>query len=97
MTSIFSGAHAIDGSQQFTALLRHDDHRGRGVDDLTAARGAAPARLGQNRVQGRHDRHVELRQQRQDVTARLAAEYSELVLEADDIELSAIEESAARR
>ena len=42
--------------------------------------------VGQDRVQRRHDRHAQLAQQRQQVTAGLAAEDAVLVLHGDDVD-----------
>jgi hypothetical protein len=49
-------------------------------------------RLGQHRVQRRHDRHGQTRQQLEDVGAGFAPENSELVLQANDVEPAGIQE-----
>ena len=45
----------------------------------------------QHRVQRRHDRHGEARQQLEDVDAGFAAKNSELVLQAGDVEVAGVQ------
>ena len=52
----------------------------------------AARRLGQHRVQRRHHRHGQTRQQVEDVAARLTAEDAEFVLQADDVEPAGVQE-----
>ena len=52
-------------------------------------------RLGQHGVKGADERYAQSLEHREDVAARLAAEDPELVLEADGVEASGIDEAAA--
>ncbi len=54
-------------------------------------------RVGKHRMQRRHDRHVQPRQQRQDVRTGVAAKDAELVLQRYDIEVARIEDVSGVR
>ena len=86
------GRHVIDAAQQLAALLGHHDDLRRGLDDALHHARAACRRLGQHRMQRRHDRHGQARQQHQDVLAGFAAENAELVLQRDDVEAAGVQE-----
>ncbi len=47
-------------------------------------------------MERRHNRHIELRQQREHMTTRVTTKYSEFVLEGNHIILAGIEESGRR-
>ena len=84
--------HPVDGAQQLAAFLRHDDDPRRHVDDPIHDVALRRRRLGQNGVKRRDDRHGQPREQRHDVAAGLAAENAEFMLQADDVELTGIQE-----
>ena len=84
--------YPIDAAQQFASLMgHHDDLRGR-LDDSLHDGALGRSGLGQHRVQRRHHRHGETRQQFEDVGAGLATENSEFVLQAHGVEPAGVEE-----
>ena len=89
--------HLIDAAQQLAALFGHHDDLRRRLDDALQHRALRRRRLGQHGVERRHHRHGEARQQRQDVGAGFAAENSEFVLQADDVEPAAVQEIRGAR
>ena len=89
--------HAIDAAQQFASLVGHHDDLRRRLDDALHHRALGRGRLGQHRVQRRHDRHGEPRQQLEDVGAGFAAENSEFVLQADGVEPAGVQEIRGAR
>ena len=84
--------HLIDAAQQFAALVGHHHDLRRRLDDAIHHRALRGRRLGQHGMERRHHRHGETRQQREDVGAGFAAENSELVLQAHDVEPAGIQE-----
>ena len=84
--------HPIHRQQQLLRLVRHDDdaprHIGDAVDDVALHR----CRFGKNSVKSSDDGNGQARQQRQDIVTGFATEDAEFMLQADDVELSAIEE-----
>ena len=84
--------HLIDAAQQLAALLGHHDDLRRRLDDALHHRALRRRRIGQHGVERRHDRHGQARQQHEDVGAGFAAENSEFVLQAHDVEPAGIQE-----
>ena len=89
--------HLIDAAQQFAALVGHHHDLRRGLDDALHHRALRGRRLGQHGVERRHDRHGEARQQLEDVAAGFAAENSEFVLQANDVEPAGVQEVCGAR
>ena len=84
--------HAIDAAQQLASLVGHHDDLRRRLDDALHDRTLGRGRLGQHRVQRCDDWHAEARKQLEDVSAGFAAENSEFVLQANDVEPASVQE-----
>ncbi len=83
--------HLVDASQQLAALLGHHHDFRRYLGDAHHDRALHNRRLGQHGVERGHHGHGETQQQHEDVGAGVAAENSELVLQAYGIEPASIE------
>ncbi len=84
--------YPIDPAQQFVSFVgHHDDLRG-GLDDSLHYGALGRSGLGKHRMQRRHHRHGEPRQQFKDVGAGLATENSEFMLQAYYVEPTGVEE-----
>ncbi len=84
--------HLIDATQQLAALVGHHHYLRRRLDDALHDRALNGRRLGQHRMEGRHHRHGEARQQHEDVDAGFATENSEFVLQAHGVEPAGVQE-----
>ena len=84
--SILASATPWISRSKLGAVRAHDDDALRELDELVHRDALQRIRLGENRMQRRHDRHSELAKKREHVAARLAAEDSVLVLHADDVD-----------
>ncbi len=81
-------------------MRAHDDQAFRELRDLVHRAPLHGARLAEDRVQRRHDRHAELAKQRQHVAPRLAPEDPVFVLHAHDVDPVDVQEvggTAVRR
>jgi len=88
----FFRGRLVNVEQDAPALFGHNDKTRRETNQL--AHNAQLVRVGiaQDRMQGGHDRHVQLVQQREQVAARHAAEDAELVLHAENIDIRDVQE-----
>ncbi len=92
MRSILSLVDAVHLPQDRAPLRAHDDDSLGELEDLVEHRALVGVRRVEDGVERRDDRHPQLAQERADEAARLAAEDSELVLEADHIDGVHVEE-----
>ena len=83
--------NVIDGTEEFVALLRHDDGLGRKLGDPADDVALDGRRIGEHGVKRGDDRHFEAGQQLEDVSAGLAAKNPVLVLQANDVEMPLVQ------
>jgi hypothetical protein len=76
----------MGGMEEMLAFFRHDDDLRRRIDDLTHYVALDGCRFGKYRMECRHDRHFEARQELDNITPGLTAENAVFVLKAHDVE-----------
>ncbi|MGY4462654.1 hypothetical protein ACVWYI_006614 [Bradyrhizobium sp. LB13.1] len=84
-------SHVINGAQQFPTFFSHHDDLGRRLDDACDDIALSLCRLGQDRMQGCHDRYGQARQERHDLTSGFAAENAEFMLQRNGLEAAAVQ------
>ena len=89
------GRHPVHRPEQVPGRLRHHDDAGRAGDDVGERAAVRAGRVGEDRVERRHDGPVARLHEREDVAALGAPEDPELVLDAHDVGRPALAPHAA--
>ena len=84
--------NVVHVAQQFNAPMGHHNQAVAKIRQLVHHRPLARIGFAEDRVKGGDDRHAQLAEQGEDVTARRAAEDSELVLEIDNVHIVDVQE-----
>ena len=87
-----AGRHVMRQPEQLTAFLRHDDDLRRYIYDALHHIMLGRRWLGEHRMKGRDHRHVEPRQELDNVAARLPAKNSVFMLKGNNIEAGIVQE-----
>ena len=83
---------AVDLQEECACAFGHDDHPRGKVDQLVQDAPLIGVGLAQDRMQGRHDRHPQVPQEAEDMTARTPSEDPIFVLKADDVGIREVQE-----